>query len=168
MHPIKGEVFEMRKTFAVWFVVASVGLAALIVQGYQRRVASAPLQSVARSSPQVKTVPDFSTDPLPVKNVDEGSVSNQSAGRRMEVQPVPVQPVVMQTDEIEAQREQDERLLRQQEVESQRQQQELDEQIEEDMRARQEVQSEQRIQEPPEQPLMPPESQPIPAPPPPQ
>jgi hypothetical protein len=157
----------MRKTFAVWFVAAGVGLAALTVRGFKRHVAPALAQSVVRTPPPVNTVPDFSTDPLPVKNVDEGAFSNRSARGRMEVQPEPVQQADMQTDEIEVQREQDERLLRQQEVESQRQQQELDQQIEEDMRARQEVQSEQRIQEPPEQPLLPPESQPIPAPPPP-
>ncbi len=151
----------MRKTITVWLFGVVLALAAVMALGNRRQAVAAPVQQVVRSSQGVSTVPDFSTDPLPVKNVDEGFVHTRSV-RPAEAQVAQIQPTYAPVSQIDVQRMQDASLLQEQQEASQRQQQELDKQIDEDVRAEQEMQAEQRIQEPPEQPLLAPPSQPLP------
>jgi hypothetical protein len=146
----------MRRTFAAWLVVASVGLAAILVREYKRPAAPAA-QPVVRSVRSVNTVPDFATGPLPVEDMDADAATHQSARRLTPVQLVPVQPVDTQAEVAAAQRRQDAVLLQQQEAASQRQQQELDREVQQNLQMEQQVQAEPRIQDIPEAPLSPPQ-----------
>ena len=151
----------MRKTFAAWLIVASVGLAAMLVQGCKKHAAPAA-QPVVRSAPPVNTVPDFAAGPFPVENVETVAVPHHHNVRSAPpVQPVLMQPVDTQA-EVAAQRRQDAVLLQKQQAASQGQQQELDRQVQQNLQMEQQIQAEPRIQDVPEQPLTP--SQPVSAP----
>src|SRR5260370_26006146 len=100
----------MRRTFAAWLVVASVGLAAILVREYRKPAAPAA-QPVVRSAPPVNTVPDFATGPLPVEDMDADAATPHSARRLTPVQLVPVQPVDTRAEGAAAQRRQDAVLL---------------------------------------------------------
>jgi hypothetical protein len=149
----------MRKSFSTWLIVASVGLATMLVQGCKKQAAPAA-RPVVRSAPPVNTVPDFAfaADPLPIEDVDAGAATHHSGRRLMPVQPVPVrvQPVDTQPAVAAAQRRQDAVLLQQQQAASQGQQQELDREVQQNLQMEQQVQAEPRIQEAPEVPLSPP------------
>jgi hypothetical protein len=150
--------FVMRKSFSTWLIVASVGLAAMLVQGCKKQ-AAAPARPVVRSTPPVNTVPDFAfaADPWPIEDVDAGAATHHSGRRLTPVQPpVPVQPMDTQPAVAAAQRRQDAVLLQQQQAASQGQQQELDREVQQNLQMEQQVQAEPRIQEAPEEPLSPP------------
>jgi hypothetical protein len=147
----------MRRTFAVWFIVASVGLAAMLVQGCKKHAAPAA-QPVVRSAPPVNTVPDFAAGSFPVENVETVAVPRHHSVRSAPpVQPVLMQPVDTQAAVAAAQRRQDAVLLQQQQAASQGQQQELDRQVQQNLQMEQQIQGEPRIQDIPEQPLTPPQ-----------
>jgi hypothetical protein len=148
----------MRKTFAMWTLMASLGLAVVLVQGCKRSNAPAPTHPVVRVSPPVKTVPDFSMDPSPDEKADTSAASHQRARRRVQAPPQQVQPTEAPADLLAAQKRQDASLLQQQQSASQKQQEELNRQVEQSLKVRQQMQAEPRIQEAPEEPITQPAS----------
>jgi hypothetical protein len=145
----------MRRIFAISVVAIGAGFALIVAQGFRKQSATAPVQPVVRSLPQVQ--PDFALGPLPVEEVEERVATpraDRAALERPQVQPVQVQRADAQNEAVAAaQRLEDARLLQQQQAESQRQQEELDQEIEQDVKTQQEMEAEPRIQDLPEMPM---------------
>ena len=147
----------MRRMFTISVVAMVAGFALIVVQGFRKQSAPAPVQPVVRSSSRVQ--PDFALGPLPVEEEERVATPrvDRAALERPQVQPVQVQLPQRADSQNEAvaaaQRLEDARLLQQQQAASQRQQEELDQEIEQDVKAQQEMEAEPRIQDIPEIPM---------------
>lgn len=146
------------RTVAKWTVAIGAGCALMVAQGCRRRTAAAPVQQVVQHV--VRAQPDFPVGPLPVEDVDSGTVPKVEReapiSRPAEPVQVQVQPAEVQAGALaEAERQQDARLLEEQQAASDRQQQELNQEIDENLRTQEEIQAEPRIQEIPEMPIQP-------------
>jgi hypothetical protein len=143
----------MRGAIAKSVVVLVAGLALIAAKEYRKQPASAPVQPVALSLPQVRL--NFPVGPLPVEDVDVGAIQRiDRAEPRQQVEQEQTQrdapPEAIAAD---AQRVQDAKLLEEQEASSERQQEELNRDIERDVKTQEEMQAEPRIQGVPEVPV---------------
>jgi hypothetical protein len=134
-------------------VALVAGSALIAAKEYRKQPASAPVQPVALSLPQVRL--NFPVGPLPVEDVDVGVMQRvDRAEPRQQVEQEQAQrdapPEAIAAD---AQRVQDAKLLEEQEAASERQQEELNRDIERDVKTQEEMQAEPRIQGVPEVPV---------------
>jgi hypothetical protein len=138
----------------VWVkCVLAVGVM-VFSQGCKRQAVPAPAQTGGAVVPRATPAPNF--DPLPSDDTvaDTGRLS-QVRHRRRVVPPAVPAPVAVDNSQADAQaaeqrqREEDEKLLKEQEAASQKQQQELDKQLQQSQKILDQQQAEPRIQDAP-------------------
>jgi hypothetical protein len=153
----------MRQVWAKY--VLAVGVIVLS-QGCKRQPAPAPAQTGGSVVPRAIPAPNF--DPLPIEDsgTDTGRLPQVRHRRRIASSPVAPAPVVVDNSQADAQaaeqrqREEDEKLLKEQEAASQKQQQELDKQVQESQKILDQQQAEPRIQDAPSAPPAQPQPEP--------